>query len=54
MNDKPKTPDVQKDLVITPGGPRPRENVQQIEPGQVVRLDEEGTLTILPKQEART
>ena len=54
MKDKPKTPDVQQDLVITPGGPRRRENVQQIEPGQVVRLDEEGTLTILPKQEART
>jgi hypothetical protein len=39
------------DLVITPGGPRPREQVRPVKPGEVVRQNEDGTFTIVPKQE---
>ena len=36
------------DLVITPGGPRPRGQVHQIRPGEAVRQNEDGTFTIVP------
>jgi hypothetical protein len=36
------------DLVITPGGPRPREDVRRVQPGEVVRQNEDGTYTIVP------
>jgi hypothetical protein len=36
------------DLVITPGGPRPRRQVHQVRPGETVRHNEDGTFTIVP------
>jgi hypothetical protein len=36
------------DLVITPGGPRPRHKVHHVRPGEAVRQNENGTYTIVP------
>ncbi len=38
----------ENDLVITPGGPRPRRQVHQVRPGETVRQNEDGTFTIVP------
>lgn len=39
------------DLVITPGGPRPRDQVRPVKPGEVVHQNEDGTFTVVPKEE---
>jgi hypothetical protein len=36
------------DLVITPGGPRPRGQVHHVRPGEVVRRNDDGTYTVVP------
>jgi hypothetical protein len=36
-------------LVITPGGPRPAEQVHRVEPGQIVRRNPDGTYSIVPE-----
>ncbi len=36
------------DLVITPGGPRPRNKVHHVRPGEAVRQDKSGAYTIVP------
>jgi hypothetical protein len=35
-------------LVITPGGPRPREQVHPVGPGEVLRRNPDGTYTVVP------
>jgi hypothetical protein len=35
-------------LVITPGGPRPAEQVHPVGPGQVVRRNPDGTYSVVP------
>lgn len=42
--------DKKDDLVITPGGPRPREQVHPVGPGETVRRNPDGTYTVVPKQ----
>ena len=37
------------DLVITPGGPRPRDQVHHVRPGETVRRNDDGTYTVVPK-----
>jgi hypothetical protein len=37
------------DLVITPGGPRPRDKVHRVEPGEALWQNQDGTFTIVPK-----
>ena len=37
------------DLVITPGGPRRRDQVHRIRPDEVLRQNEDGTYSIVPK-----
>jgi hypothetical protein len=39
------------DLVITPEGPRPRNKVHHVRPGQAVRQNDDGTYTIVPTDE---
>jgi hypothetical protein len=39
------------DLVVTPGGPRPRKEVHRVRPGEVVRQNEDGTFSVVPKQD---
>jgi hypothetical protein len=36
-------------LVITPGGPRPRNKVHHVRPGDAVRQNEDRTYSIVPK-----
>lgn len=36
------------DLVITPGGPRPRRQVHEVRPGETLRQNDDGTFTIVP------
>ena len=36
------------DLVVTPGGPRPAEDVHQVRPGEAVRGNPGGTYTVVP------
>lgn len=37
------------DLVITPGGPRPRDQVRHVRPGEAVQRNDDGTYTVVPK-----
>jgi hypothetical protein len=37
------------DMVNTPGGPVPKEQVHEVKPGEVVRRKKDGTLTSDPK-----
>jgi hypothetical protein len=48
MNKKPKRPSEKEDLVITPGGPRPKDQVHALKPGEALRRNEDGTYTIVP------
>ncbi len=38
------------DLAITPGGPRRRDQVHHIGPGEAVRQNEDGTYSVVPKE----
>lgn len=44
----PIRPEQQEDQVITPGGPRPKDQVHPVKPGEVVRRNPDGTYTIVP------
>ena len=46
--DKATPPDDKSDLVITPAGPIPKENVHPVGPNEIVRRNEDGTYTIFP------
>ena len=37
------------DIVITPGGPRRRDRVHPVGPGETVRRNPDGTYTVVPK-----
>jgi hypothetical protein len=41
--------DNKDDLVITPGGPRRRDQVHPVQPGEAVRQNPDGTYTIVPR-----
>src|SRR5262245_25854524 len=45
MDDLPRSPD-EEDLVLTPGGMRPRRQVTKVEPGHGVRSDVAGQMTV--------
>jgi hypothetical protein len=36
------------DLIVTPGGPRPKSDVHRVGPGEAVSCDEAGTATVVP------
>ncbi len=36
------------DVVITPAGPMPKDKVREVKPGEAVRQNEDGTVTIVP------
>jgi hypothetical protein len=48
MGKKATHPTEKKDLVITPGGPRPKDQVRLVKPGEAVRRNTDGTYTIIP------
>jgi len=48
---RPIPPSKDRDLVITPAGPMPRDKVQQVGPGETVRRNPDGSHTIAPATE---
>jgi hypothetical protein len=47
---KPSSPsEEERDLVITPGGPKPRGSVHQVRQNEVVRRNPDATYTVVPK-----
>jgi hypothetical protein len=48
-DEKPLSPSKDRDLVTTPGGPRPRENVHHVDPGEAVKRNAKGNYTVVPK-----
>lgn len=46
-DDKATPPDDKRDLVITPAGPIPKENVHPVGPNEIVRRNADGTYTIV-------
>jgi hypothetical protein len=48
MSKEPKRPLEKKDLVITPGGPRAKDQVHALKPGEVLRRNKDGSYTIVP------
>jgi hypothetical protein len=51
MSDRPSNPAQREgeDLVLTPGGPRPGDQVHSVRPGEVVLLDERGQTRVIPQ-----
>jgi hypothetical protein len=47
INDMKDPSGEQSDLVVTPGGPRRRDQVHLVRPGELVRRNEDGTYTIV-------
>ena len=41
------------DLVVTPGGLRPRDQVQRIKPGETLRQNPDGTFTVVPGDDSQ-
>jgi len=50
MSKKPKLPSEKKDLVITPGGPRAKNQVHALKPGEALRRNQDGTFTVVPTE----
>jgi hypothetical protein len=48
MSKKAKLPSDKKDLVITPGGPRAKDQVRALKPGEALRRNADGSYTIVP------
>jgi hypothetical protein len=49
--DERKEADEEKqEVVITPAGPMPKDRVHPVGPGQVVRRNEDGTYSVVPKE----
>jgi hypothetical protein len=51
-SEKPTPPD-DNNVVITPAGPVPRDRVRRVDPNEVVRRNEDGSQTVVPKGETR-
>jgi hypothetical protein len=50
MNMNEESQNKEEDIVITPGGPRPRRLVKQVNPGEAVRSNEEGKAVVIPSK----
>jgi hypothetical protein len=48
-SDKDESENKPDDVVITPGGPRRRDQVHPVGPGETVRRNPDGTSTVVPK-----
>jgi hypothetical protein len=49
QSDNDGSGDKKDDIVITPGGPRRRDQVHPVGPGETVRRNPDGTYTVVPK-----
>jgi hypothetical protein len=45
--DKPNKPE---EMVMTPGGPKPKSHVHPVDPDEMVRRNEDGTLSVVPRE----
>jgi len=52
MDRKREEDDREEELVITPGGPRPKRLVKQVGPKEIVRFDKEGKGRIAKRNES--
>ena len=52
MAKKSNVPDKKEELVLTPGGARPRSHVHSVAPGEAVRLGRQGKAVTVPAKEA--
>ena len=50
MGKKSKDPSEKQDLVVTPGGPRPKDKVRALKPGEALRRNPDGTYSIVPNE----
>jgi hypothetical protein len=51
--DKPGPDETLDDeIVVAPGGPRPRSTIHEVPPGYEVRADADGTLHVVPVPES--
>jgi hypothetical protein len=41
------------DLVVTPGGPRRRDQIRHLRPGEALRQNEDGTYSIVPADDSK-
>jgi hypothetical protein len=48
-----KTPGKEPDLVIAPGGPRPRDSVHAVGPNEIVTRNQDETYALVPKNSAK-
>jgi hypothetical protein len=46
--EKPNQSDDQSNVVITPAGPMPKDNVHPVKPGEKVRRKDDGSLEVVP------
>ncbi len=51
MSDKSDDTTKKEELVITPGGPRPKDRVHAVGPGEVVTVDESGNMIVIPSEQ---
>jgi hypothetical protein len=49
-DDSKQQPGDDEERVITPAGPLPKSKVHQVKPGEVVRRNPDGTISIVPKE----
>ncbi len=50
-NEKSGTSKEESNLVITPGGPRAKDRVHPVQPGETVRRNEDGTYSVIPPEQ---
>ena len=51
MSDKSDEPTRKEEFVITPGGPRPKDRVHPVGPGEAVYVDESGIARVIPREQ---
>jgi hypothetical protein len=51
MSNKPNDSNNEEELVITPGGPRPKDHVHSVGPKETVYVDESGNARVIPREQ---
>lgn len=51
MGDQPRDASEKDEIVITPGGPRSRNLVHPVRPGEAVYVDDEGNAKVVPHED---
>lgn len=48
--EKKEEDEKEQEIIITPAGPMPKDRVHHVGPDQVVRRNEDGTYSVVPKE----